>query len=112
MNRFGLYGGSIARTFTTTEAFINDLEAKWRLLHQNVFKRYQAPPVVKVSTRAFGFDYHESQVQPSFTRRYEVLKQQARTKARRCWPVETIGRDGDPEPGPEIHLTRPLRAPS
>lgn len=72
--RFGLEDSAVVRWFGSTEAFIADLEAKWRLLHQNVFKRYQAPPVVKVSTRAFGFDYHESQVQPCFTRRYETLK--------------------------------------
>ena len=72
--RFRLDEGAVARTFRTAEAFIADLEAKWRLLHQNVFKRYQAPPVVKVSTRAFGFDYHESQVQPLLTRRYAELK--------------------------------------
>lgn len=75
--RFGLEDGAVARWFGTTDAFIADLEAKWRLLHQNVFKRYQAPPVVKVSSRAFGFDYHESQVQPLFTRQYETLKAQA-----------------------------------
>ena len=76
-HRFALTEGSIAQTFATSQAFIADLEAKWRLLHQHVFKRYQAPPVVKVSTRAFGFDYHESQVQPCFTRRYEELKTRA-----------------------------------
>lgn len=75
--RFGLEPGSIVRIFPTAQAFISDLEDKWRLLHHNVFKRYQAPPVVKVSTRAFGFDYHESQVQPCFTRRYETLKGRA-----------------------------------
>ena len=72
--RFGLADGSLARTFGTPEAFVRDLEAKWRLLHQNVFKRYQAPPVVKVSTRAFGFDYHESQVQSLFTKRYQAMR--------------------------------------
>lgn len=75
--RFGLEAGAVARRFPTSEAFVGDLEAKWRLLQQNVFKRYQAPPIVKVSTRAFGFDYHESQVQVHFTRAYEILKQQA-----------------------------------
>ena len=76
--RFGLDDGAVVRWYGSTDAFINDLEAKWRLLHQTVFKRYQAPPVVKVSTRAFGFDYHESQVQPHFTRGYETLKRGAR----------------------------------
>ena len=74
--RFGLTARGIEATFGTADAFIADLEAKWRLLHQNVFKRYQAPPVIKVSTRAFGFDYHESQVQPCFTRRYDDIKRQ------------------------------------
>lgn len=72
--RFNLKDGPVAERFGTAQAFITDLEAKWRLLHQNVFKRYQAPPVVKASTRAFGFDYHESQVQPLFTREYETLR--------------------------------------
>lgn len=75
--RFGLEGGAVARRFGTSEAFVADLEGKWRLLQQNVFKRYQAPPIVKVSTRAFGFDYHESQVQVHFTRGYEALKRRA-----------------------------------
>lgn len=77
--RFGLDDGAVVRWFGSTDAFITDLEAKWRLLHQTVFKRYQAPPVVKVSTRAFGFDYHESQVQPHLTRTYEMLKAEIAT---------------------------------
>lgn len=72
--RFGLDAGSVATVFPTYMDFVTDLEAKWRLLHHSVFKRYQAPPVVKVSSRAFGFDFHESQVQPCFTRRYQSLK--------------------------------------
>lgn len=72
--RFGLAPGAVAGVFPTAAAFVEDLEAKWRLVHHTVFKRYQAPPVVKVSPRAFGFDYHESHVQPLFTRRYKTIR--------------------------------------
>jgi NAD+ synthase (glutamine-hydrolysing) len=42
--------------FKDSAAFIADLEHKWRLYKLNFFKRIQAPPIIAVSKRAFGFD--------------------------------------------------------
>jgi NAD+ synthase (glutamine-hydrolysing) len=35
----------------------------------------QAPPIVAVSKRAFGFDLREAQIGARFTRGYSVLKE-------------------------------------
>lgn len=54
--------------------FINDLEEKWKLYKSAIFKRIQAPPIITVSKRAFGFDLHEAQNGIFFTRNYLKLK--------------------------------------
>lgn len=47
--------------FDNADAFISDLERWWNLFKgMAVAKRVQAPPVLAVSRRAFGFDYRES----------------------------------------------------
>jgi len=61
--------------FPTTADFIVDLEHKWRLYKINYFKRIQAPPIIAVSKRAFGFDLRESQNGFYFTRQYLELKE-------------------------------------
>lgn len=61
--------------FSSKESLVADLEHKWNIFHRNVFKRYQAPPVIKVSTRAFGYDFHESQVSPYFSSAYYAMKE-------------------------------------
>lgn len=60
--------------FKTPEAFIADLEHKWRLFKLSLFKRIQAPPILAVSKRAFGFDLRESQNGVHYTREYQRLK--------------------------------------
>jgi NAD+ synthase (glutamine-hydrolysing) len=60
--------------FKDAASFINDLEHKWRLFKINYFKRIQAPPIIAVSKRAFGFDLRESQNGMYFTREYLRLK--------------------------------------
>lgn len=62
--------------FKNATAFINDLEHKWRLYKINIFKRIQAPPIIAVSKRAFGFDLRESQNGFHFTRKYLKLKEE------------------------------------
>ncbi len=52
---------SIDSYFDSRESFIEDLEQKWKLYKVNIFKRIQAPPIIAVSRRAFGFDLRESQ---------------------------------------------------
>jgi NAD+ synthase (glutamine-hydrolysing) len=60
--------------FSNAAAFIADLEHKWRILKISIFKRIQAPPILAVSKRAFGFDLRESQNGIHFTREYLRLK--------------------------------------
>lgn len=61
--------------FHDAASFIADLEHKWRLFRLNYFKRIQAPPIIAVSKRAFGFDLRESQNGVYFTRLYQGLKE-------------------------------------
>lgn len=58
----------------TTEQFIIDLEQKWKAYKLSYFKRIQAPPIIAVSKRAFGFDLRESQNGVYFTQEYKKLK--------------------------------------
>lgn len=68
--------GLVKSIFKTDEEFITNLEKMWRLYKINFFKRIQAPPIIAVSKRAFGFDLRESQVQNDvyFTREFKKLK--------------------------------------
>ena len=61
-----------------TGEVIADLERWWNL-HQglSVAKRMQAPPVLAVSRRAYGFDLREAQLGPHYSARYLALKAQA-----------------------------------
>lgn len=68
--------GLVAKYFPTPEAFIADLEHKWKQYKINVFKRIQAPPIIAVSRRAFGFDLREAQNGVYFTRGYEEMKKE------------------------------------
>lgn len=81
--------GTIAKHFPKAEDFILDLEHKWRLFNLSVFKRIQAPPIIAVSKRAFGFDLRESQNGEHFTRTYQKLKDLVTTgeiiKAKQEW---------------------------
>lgn len=55
--------------------FVDDLERWWNCYQGlAVAKRIQAPPVVAVSRRAFGFDHREAQVGITYTERYIELK--------------------------------------
>lgn len=68
--------GLVAKSFATNKEFIDDLERWWRMFKISAFKRIQAPPIVAVSRRAFGFDHREPQLQSDvyFTERYRELK--------------------------------------
>lgn len=65
----------LEKHFNTPQKFIEDLEHKWKLYKLNFFKRIQAPPIIAVSKRAFGFDLRESQNSVYYTRKYLDLKQ-------------------------------------
>ncbi len=67
--------------FPDAAAFIDDLERCWRRFKGSFFKRVQAPPIVAVRKRAFGFDLREAQTGGRFTRRYHRLKASILTRA-------------------------------
>lgn len=72
----GCEPGLITTIFPETKNFIDDLERWWRLYTGiAVAKRIQAPPIMAVSRRAYGFDHREAQNQPYFTAAYYEIKQ-------------------------------------
>jgi len=69
------YAGQVAGHFSTARAFVADLERWWNLYQGlGVAKRIQAPPILAVKRRAFGFDHRESQMGAWYSRRYQELK--------------------------------------
>lgn len=79
LNRdLGLQGVDAYALFSNAAAFIADLEKWWNLYHGlGVVKRLQAPPVLAVSSRAFGFDHRESLLPAFYSTRYAELKAKA-----------------------------------
>lgn len=74
--KIGCNPGLIETIFPDAAAFISDLERWWTLYTGiAVAKRIQAPPVLALSRRAFGFDHREAQNGSYFTARYYELKQ-------------------------------------
>ncbi len=71
----GCASGLVAKYFPTPAEFIADLERWWNLFTgMAVAKRIQAPPILAVSRRAYGFDHRESQNGAYYTRAYKQLK--------------------------------------
>ena len=65
----------IEQTFPSAAEFVADLERWWNLFTgMAVAKRIQAPPILAVSRRAYGFDHREAQNGAYYTRRYLELK--------------------------------------
>ena len=60
--------------FADTAAWIRDLEWLAAQLRTSTFKRIQAPPLVVLSKRAFGFDLRESQLPAYPLRSYAALR--------------------------------------
>jgi NAD+ synthase (glutamine-hydrolysing) len=74
-SEIGCKAGLVTQLFATPVEFINDLERWWRnYVGLGAFKRVQAPPVVALSRRAFGFDHREHIGSVPFSKRYEELK--------------------------------------
>ena len=66
----------LSSIFNTPKEFIDDLERWWGLFKgMAVAKRVQAPPVLAITRRAFGFDYRESLNCVYFSREYKILKE-------------------------------------
>jgi len=73
--KIGCEPGLVGRLFTCPVEFIDDLERWWRQYTGiAVAKRIQAPPVLAVSRRAYGFDHREAQNGVYFTTEYLELK--------------------------------------
>ncbi len=71
----GCRPGLVKRLFGSPREFVEDLERWWKAYTgMAVAKRIQAPPVLAVSRRVFGFDHREAQNGPYFTSRYLELK--------------------------------------
>lgn len=69
------YAGKVSDVFADTAAFVADLERWWGLYQgMGVAKRIQAPPVLAVKRRAFGFDHRESQMGARYTRAYRNMR--------------------------------------
>ena len=76
LNReLGLEGIDAYALFPDAAIFIRDLEKWWELYNGlGVAKRVQAPPILAVSSRAFGFDHREALGRPFYSSRYLELK--------------------------------------
>lgn len=71
----GCEEGLVKKYFPTAADFISDLERWWNLFTgMAIAKRIQAPPILAVSRRAYGFDHCEAQNGAYYTRRYRELK--------------------------------------
>lgn len=68
----------IRKHFPTVTDFVADLEYWWKQFKgMAIAKRVQAPPIMAVTRRAYGFDYRESMCGVYFTSRYLNLKSKA-----------------------------------
>lgn len=73
----GCAPGLINQYFANANEFITDLERWWNLYSgMAVAKRIQAPPILAVSRRAYGFDHREAQNGPYYTKKYDELKKE------------------------------------
>ncbi|BAF59099.1 MAG: NAD(+) synthase [Pelotomaculum sp.] len=73
----GCRPGLVKQIFPGPRQFIEDLERWWRqYTGMAVAKRIQAPPVLAVSRRAYGFDHREAQNGTHYTARYLKMKKE------------------------------------
>ena len=71
----GCSKAAIDEACPTPAALISDLERWWKLFAGfAVAKRIQAPPILSLTKRAFGYDHREAQLTPYFSREYLKLK--------------------------------------
>ena len=75
--QIGCEKGLVKKHFHSSKEFIADLERWWNLFSGlAVAKRIQAPPILAVSRRAYGFDHREAQNGAYYTRAYRKMKEQ------------------------------------
>lgn len=69
------FEGRISDLFRSKNEFIEDLEKWWRMYQGlSIAKRIQAPPILALKRRAFGFDHRESLLPVWFSEKYIELK--------------------------------------
>ena len=74
-DKLGCESGLVKKYFSTPKEFIEDLECWWNLFTgMAIAKRIQAPPILAVSRRAYGFDHREAQNGPYYTKKYLEMK--------------------------------------
>ena len=74
-SNLGCEQGIVVSTFPTPLSFIEDLERWWQQFSgMGLAKRIQAPPIIAISRRAYGFDLREAQCGVFYTRQYLQLK--------------------------------------
>lgn len=75
-DKLGCKNDIINQIFAAPINLIDDLERWWKLFSGfAVAKRIQAPPIISLSKRAFGYDHREAQLSPYFSREYYQLKE-------------------------------------
>lgn len=73
--KIGCEKGIIKKYFKNDLEFIEDLEKWWgQYMGMAISKRIQAPPILAISRRAFGFGNRESQNRVYYTSKYLYLK--------------------------------------
>ena len=73
--KIGCEKGLIKKYFKSDLEFVEDLEKWWRqYMGMAISKRIQAPPILAISRRAFGFGNRESQNRVYHTSKYLYLK--------------------------------------
>lgn len=71
------FDGDLDGLFSTPKEFVQDLERWWNLYQGiAIAKRIQAPPVLAVKRRAFGFDHREAQLGPRYSEKYLRMKRE------------------------------------
>ncbi|MDO6994352.1 NAD(+) synthase [Brachyspira innocens] len=71
----GCQKGILNKYFETAHDFVDDLEKWWKqFMGMGITKRIQAPPILAISRRSFGFGNREAQNRVYYTARYLYLK--------------------------------------
>ncbi|MCZ9885468.1 NAD(+) synthase [Brachyspira hyodysenteriae] len=73
--KIGCQKGILKKYFKSGAEFVDDLERWWKqYIGMGISKRIQAPPILAVSRRSFGFGNRESQNRIYYTAKYLSLK--------------------------------------
>lgn len=73
--KIGCKKGTLNEYFKNASDFVDDLERWWKqYMGMGISKRIQAPPILAVSRRSFGFGNRESQNRIYYTAKYLYLK--------------------------------------